>query len=179
MKKFKGFEKGDGTLVKEAWFDGYPFGDKLLEGVMFKATISDRGFLFASVGPASAAYFSSLSRKWLSAAAEYARDNDIFCEREDGGEEVKLVEDKDPKPVASTNSEAYATIVKAGKKGMSWNELKALHFHGAEAPLTKSGMIESFIRPDGERAWRAAKQKSVLKWVKATPLPEILRGRRD
>jgi hypothetical protein len=36
-----GFEKLDGSIITEAWFNGYAFGERLLEGVMFKAVISD------------------------------------------------------------------------------------------------------------------------------------------
>ena len=110
MKKFKGFKKEDGTLVKETWFDGYPFGDKVLEGVMFKATIGDSGRMSVAVAPSCADYFSSLNeKKWLKAAIDHAQDNDMFQEREDGGEELELVEDTAP---GVRSKASYIRVVK-------------------------------------------------------------------
>lgn len=111
MKKFKGFKKEDGTIVKEAWFDGYPFGDRVLEGVMFKATIGDSGHMSVTIAPSCAEYFSNLNeKKWLKEAVDFAMDSDMFQEREDGGEELELVEDKAP---GVRSKASYIRLVKA------------------------------------------------------------------
>ena len=95
MKKFKGFEKEDGSLVNEAWLNGYQFGDRLLEGVMFQVCINEYGRMSVSVGKSYAEYFSNFNeKKWLNEALKYAQENDIFQEHKDGGEDLVLIEDK-------------------------------------------------------------------------------------
>jgi len=54
--------------------DGYGFGDRLLEGVMFKVFYRD-GKLTAEVMPDSANYFNDLNtKKWLAACVQYVQD---------------------------------------------------------------------------------------------------------
>lgn len=93
-KKFKGFDYEDGRIVKEAYFNGYNFGDRLLEGVIFKATIQNDGTMKVEVTPASADYLRGLNaKKWLKEALEYAQGNDLFSEKPDGsGEDLQLLE---------------------------------------------------------------------------------------
>ena len=93
-KQFKGFDYEDGRIVKVAYFSGYPFGDRLLEGVMFKATIQDDGSMKVEVTPESADYLRGLNaKKWLKEALEYAQGNDLFSEKPDGsGEDLVLLE---------------------------------------------------------------------------------------
>ena len=91
--KYKGFDYEDGTIVNEAYFDGYAFGDRLLENVTFKATIKN-GKLIVSVVESSRQYFSNLNqKKWLKAAKDYAKQNDIFFDTEKGGQDLCLVLD--------------------------------------------------------------------------------------
>lgn len=59
--------------------DGYPFGDRLLEGVMFEVRVDAKGKFSVKIDKDSAAYFSDLNQaKWLKAAKEYAKKNDIW-----------------------------------------------------------------------------------------------------
>jgi hypothetical protein len=86
-KKFKGFDYENGKIVKVAYFNGYAFGDKLLEGVMFKAEIVADGTMNVSLTKDAEVYFKTakLSQKqWLKEAYEYAEHNDIFSENENG-----------------------------------------------------------------------------------------------
>lgn len=74
MLKYRGFEKEDGTILKVAYFDGYAFGDRLLEGVMFKATVT-KGKLSVEPCPDAERYLKDLNRKkWLKEALQYAKD---------------------------------------------------------------------------------------------------------
>lgn len=93
-KKYKGFLKEDEvTIVDTAYIDGYHFGDRLLEGVMFRVTVKD-GDLSVEVIEQCKKYFSRLNQEmWLGAALAYAKDNDIFYETpKGGGEDLILVE---------------------------------------------------------------------------------------
>lgn len=80
-------------MVDHAYFDGYNFGDTLLEGVMFEAKIVADGTMEVSITPDSKNYFEDLNTKlWLKAAQDYAEENDIFEENADGsGEQLELV----------------------------------------------------------------------------------------
>lgn len=63
----------------QAKFDGYAFGDRMLEGVMFVATIEEDKTLSVAIDPDSADYFSDLNeKKWLKEALNYALENDMF-----------------------------------------------------------------------------------------------------
>jgi hypothetical protein len=60
--------------VDHALVNGYAFGDRLLEGVMFKITISQRGIVMAeSADDDSREYLKDLSaNKWTREAVRYA-----------------------------------------------------------------------------------------------------------
>lgn len=66
--------------IDEAEFDGYPFGDRLLEGVKFVAKKHDDGT--CEVRPKSSddtTYLQSLNTKrWMKEAKTFAESNDIF-----------------------------------------------------------------------------------------------------
>lgn len=90
-QKFKGFSYDDGRIVNAAYFNGYHFGDRLLEGVMFKATVSKDGFLQVEHSGKNKNYWKMLNNEyWLKAALEFAENNDIFSEKIDGGEDLLL-----------------------------------------------------------------------------------------
>ena len=76
--------------IDEAKFDGYDFGDRLLEGTMFLATKADDGT--CTVRPATSdddAWLNNLNRKqWLAAAKRFAEENDIFICPQCGGDVV-------------------------------------------------------------------------------------------
>lgn len=87
MKKYKGFSNESGKIFKNAYFHGYNFGDRLLEGVMFRATVNDNGELSVECTKSGIAYFKKLNMKmWSDLALEYAKQNDIFQATEKGGE---------------------------------------------------------------------------------------------
>ena len=89
MKKFSHFEDEDGNRYSEAKIDGYNFGDRLLEGVMFVVSIKN-GELSVKVDKDAEEYFSGLNqKKWLEAAKDYALENDIF--EGPNGEELCLM----------------------------------------------------------------------------------------
>ena len=74
----KQFMTDDGP-VDVATVDGYNFGDRLLEGVMFHFRINVDKIVCIGVDPSSKKYFEDLNQqKWLDAAHAYAQDNDIF-----------------------------------------------------------------------------------------------------
>lgn len=60
--------------IDHVLMDGYVFGDRILEGVMFKVMPD----LSVSIAPENAEYFKDLNqKKWLKAAKEHAKENDI------------------------------------------------------------------------------------------------------
>ena len=64
--------------VKELQFDGYHFGDRLLEGVMFIASVED-GKLAVRFKEPHDPYLKRLNKKEiLEEALEFAEGNDIF-----------------------------------------------------------------------------------------------------
>lgn len=83
-------------VVKEAYLDGYAFGDRLLEGVWFgfRAT-PDGKDIEAFLPPASAKYMERLNSEfWLGRAVEYAFMTDCFyTDPEDVEETVILFEE--------------------------------------------------------------------------------------
>lgn len=71
--------------VDAVYFDGYAFGDRLLEGVMFKLT--KEGEVYFKDDPATDAYVQQLNTEyWLTAAVDWIEDNDIadcvYCQGE-------------------------------------------------------------------------------------------------
>lgn len=91
--KFKHFEYEDGRTTKEAYIDGYAFGDRLLEGVPFKITVKSDGTLAASLVNPNGGYEKGLNRrKWEKDAKDYAKDCDMFFANADlSGEDLLLV----------------------------------------------------------------------------------------
>ena len=91
----------DGTEIVEkvnyGWFDGYSIGERLLEGVMFRAEVIDNGTdIKITVGKSSERYFSDFNEEnWLATAKRFALENDIFCLDEYSGDEVVLLYDFD------------------------------------------------------------------------------------
>lgn len=72
------FVDDNGKKYKTAFFDGYPFGDRLLEGFLFNAKLLPDGRLKVSV-PKNDYYFNQLNKEmWLKKALQYALKNDIF-----------------------------------------------------------------------------------------------------
>ena len=70
------------------WVDGYAFGDRLLDGVMFKITIQN-GKLVAEVDKRAQYYFAQLNQDmWLKAAAEFAYQQDIFYTNSGDGDVI-------------------------------------------------------------------------------------------
>lgn len=62
-----------------AAFDGYRFAERLLEGVIFHATLLGDGRLEVKVSPKSEAYFRQFNMDdWTLDALEYAVGNDVF-----------------------------------------------------------------------------------------------------
>ncbi len=72
--KYKGFKNDNGNFANEAYFDGYPFGDRLLEDVTFKGIVKD-GKLSVEITESDADYFSDLNqKKWLNEAKSWLED---------------------------------------------------------------------------------------------------------
>ena len=62
-----------------ALMDGYPFGDRLLEGVMFIVILDDDHKASVKIAPDYADYFSQFNEAhWYPIAKRYAEKNDIF-----------------------------------------------------------------------------------------------------
>lgn len=78
--------------ITEVEFDGYGFGERILEGVMFIGTLSPDGkILSVKVRDIDADYFSDLNqKKWLKEAKTYLGETDVVtcvkCQRECGPE---------------------------------------------------------------------------------------------
>lgn len=91
--KFKGFSYDDPSrpMISTAYFDGYSFGDRLLEGVMFRATCENGNLVVSFVSP-NGEYERLLNQQhWLVEAQKFAEGNDIFSDKSDGmGEDVAL-----------------------------------------------------------------------------------------
>jgi len=102
--KFKGFGDYETGKVETnvAYFDGYAFGDRILEGVMFKAEIDAKGIMYVSFVDDSKTdpYLCQLNENhWLENAAEYAEHNDEFCVDPSGSGDVVDLLEVNPKPV--------------------------------------------------------------------------------
>jgi hypothetical protein len=81
-------EEGETPIkVEKAQFDGYEFGDRMLEGVMFDAWVDKKGALCVELP--EDAFTTGLNRNhWEELALNYAVSNDIFSADDD---EVGLV----------------------------------------------------------------------------------------
>ena len=73
------FECENCGVVKSVLIDGYGFGDRLLEGVMFRVTRSKGGKWSVTVEPEWEDYMSkNLNTKiWLDKCLEYIEDPDV------------------------------------------------------------------------------------------------------
>jgi hypothetical protein len=94
--KFYHVGESDGTFTPadSGWIDGYCFGDRLLEGVMFRICVGADGRLAAEVGPASAAYFDGLNgKRWLNEAVAYAARLDMFASSETANDDAVVLYD--------------------------------------------------------------------------------------
>lgn len=90
-KTYKHFKFDDGRTTSTAYFDGYAFGDTLLEGVIFKAEILPSGALTIEVIDGME-YFQDLNtKKWMREAMEYAAQAEEFSETKRGGEDLILI----------------------------------------------------------------------------------------
>ena len=60
--------------------NGYGFGDRLLEDVIFEIKVTDGVMDESSIRVADSckAYFSQLNPNWIEKALEYAKENDLF-----------------------------------------------------------------------------------------------------
>lgn len=83
-------ELPDGTAF---YVDGYDFGDRLLERVMFKCALLDGGNSGVVFGPEYDAYTASLNMKmWMQTCAEQLAQLDIVSENLHGGTDFCLVD---------------------------------------------------------------------------------------
>lgn len=100
------FETEDEQQLDTAIFDGYPVGDRLLEGVRFITKIVN-GKLEATIHPEDESYFSTLNTEyWLKKVNEYVQDYDVFTHPEKR-EDVYLVTDEPAQPVVGVVGKAY------------------------------------------------------------------------
>lgn len=76
------FSDESGKTYSEAYFDGYPVGDRLLEGVAFKCVIHPDKHLTVETAEDARAYMEDLNeRRWLEAVLNYVvRKADWFYE---------------------------------------------------------------------------------------------------
>lgn len=100
--------------VEFAVFDGYSFGDRLLEGVMFKAWIDENDEIQVEPVPGNEGYLSDLNMgKWLKEAKTFAEEADRLS---DYGGNIYWIEEVKPKKKAK--------VVK--KKKASKHQLKSM-----------------------------------------------------
>ena len=100
------FETEDGQQLDTAIFDGYPVGDRLLEGVLFIVKIVE-GKLEVTIHPNNEKYFSTLNTEyWLKEVTDYVQDYDVFTHPKNG-EDVYLVTDEPTHPVVGVVGKAY------------------------------------------------------------------------
>jgi hypothetical protein len=84
--------------VDRVTFDGYDFGDRLLEGVKFHGVLED-GKLQVSVEPKDEAYFKTLNeKKWLREAKAFLIDTDVVTCAKCGEEAAVKAEGAPPPP---------------------------------------------------------------------------------
>lgn len=88
------FRTEDKDEVEYAYINGYDFGDRLLEGVLFKIVIENNKFKTVDVAPDAKEYFSQLNqKKWLREATEFAKQLDIFI-APDGESDAWIVDEE-------------------------------------------------------------------------------------
>ena len=62
--------------VKSVIVDGYPFGDRLLEGVDFVVSMDEKGKITAKTHKSSKGYMEDLNEeKWLKECVKYVKEN--------------------------------------------------------------------------------------------------------
>ena len=65
--------------IEYVLLDGYQFGDRLLEGVMFQVCVDDERKYSVVIDPGSADYFAQLNEEmWLDKASDYMKGADIL-----------------------------------------------------------------------------------------------------
>jgi len=90
-KKWKHFSDGEGNTYKHARVDGYDYGDRALDGVMFDLTVEDSGELSIKVTESSKEYFSDYNEpKWYATILK-GIENGNEAEVEVGGEIIDVV----------------------------------------------------------------------------------------
>lgn len=93
--KYLYFLDEQNNKLSSAYFDGYGFGDRLLEGVMFRATILENGTIIVTTKPEDAGYLEDLNMvKWMKEAHEVAKDDSTSFSNEHGQGEILLVTDE-------------------------------------------------------------------------------------
>jgi hypothetical protein len=100
-------------VIDKAYIDGYPFGERILDGVIFEITIENDAFK-AKITPKCADYFAKLNEKrWLAEAEEYAARNDVFGVDPDMREQNEAVcwDDALPNDEQTFNCEETPIIV--------------------------------------------------------------------
>lgn len=102
MKTFKCDTCGP---VDHVLLDGYPVGDRLLEGVLFEIRFTKNGKSYtASTTKDDAEYMSQLNvKRWRKEMVEYAKGTDIAsCPKCDGDVDVADLLTKVPRPASPT-----------------------------------------------------------------------------
>lgn len=119
------FETEDNQQLDTAIFDGYPVGDRLLEGVFFIVKIVE-GKLHVTIHPDYEDYFSKLNTEyWLKEVTDYlqnVQNYDIFAHPENL-DDVFLVTDGDEptQPVVEVVGKAYTWEEVLKKSKLNYN----------------------------------------------------------
>jgi hypothetical protein len=117
------FETEDGHQIDTAFFDGYPVGDRLLEGVKFITKVVG-GRLEVTIHPEDEEFLSTLNAKlWLKRVTDYVQDYDVFIHPQTG-EDVYLVTDEEAEPVVGVVGKAYTweEVLRRGLKSTQSEE---------------------------------------------------------
>ena len=95
-KKWKHFSDNNGNILKTIKVNGYDYGDRLLDGVMFNVSVNDKGKLEIKVIDEDADFFSDFNeKKWYNTILDDINENgeDNNIRDVNTGEIVFLVED--------------------------------------------------------------------------------------
>jgi hypothetical protein len=126
-RKWSHFESGDGKKSKSAKIDGYSFGDRLLEGVMFIITIQEDGTLKAETEPSAKSYMEDLNeKKWLKEALKEAESTDIFYAANNGNEDWVLMDTEGKLNYDDGTPAPQPIIIQTVKIGNLFNLNKAI-----------------------------------------------------
>ncbi len=83
--------------VKSALLDGYSFGDRILEGVIFRVTIDENGEVQVKEEEPDHPYNEVLNmKKWLKKAKIFAEEADVLSHPDRPHEEDVWIEDTAP-----------------------------------------------------------------------------------